>query len=285
MDSSSMFTVTPMSQRITLEAGETHEGYIIVANPANATEDFHYKVEVSAYNVMGEEYHADFLTETERSQIVKWITIENPKGVLAPNESVKVHYTVNVPVMAPAGGQYAAFMVSSDENKETTGNGVSVNNIFEMASILYAKIDGEIIREGEILGGNVPGFVTSTPITVSATVKNDGNVHEAARIALEVRSYFSAGPIYPKPGEDGIIEEIIMPGTTRSIVRDIDGISPLGVYDVLQTVSYMGKSETTHQVVVACPIWFMALVLVTMVTIVMFIVFSVKRHHHRKQVF
>lgn len=284
MDNSNMFTVTPMSQRVTLNAGDTYEGDIIVANPANAVEDFHYKVEVSSYNVQGEDYVADFLTESERSQIVKWITIENPTGVLKPNESVKVHYTVKVPVTAPAGGQYAAFMVSSDA-KSVAGSGVSVNNVFEMASILYAKIDGEIIREGKILGGSVPGFVTATPIRVSASVRNDGNIHETASIALEVRSYFSAGNIYPKAGEDGIVQEIIMPGTTRYITRDIDGISPLGIYDVLQTVSYMGQTETIHQVVVACPVWFMALLFVTAVAIITSIVFSVKRHHRRKQAF
>ncbi len=284
MDNSNMFTVTPMSQKITLDAGDTYEGYILVANPANAVEDFHYKVEVAAYNVQGEDYTADFLTETERSQIVKWITIDNPKGVLKPNESVKVHYTVQVPVVAPAGGQYAAFMVSSDA-KEVAGSGVSVNNIFEMASILYAKVNGEIIREGEILGGSVPGFVTTTPIRTNAVVKNDGNIHETASVSLEVRSYFSAGNIYPKAGEDGTVQEIIMPGTTRYITRDIDGISPLGIYDVLQTVNYMGQTDTVHQVVVACPVWFMALVFVTAVAIITSIVFSVKRHHRRKQAF
>ena len=284
MDNSNMFTVTPMSERVTLNAGDTYEGDIIVANPANAVEDFHYKVEVSPYAVAGEEYNADFLTESERSQIVNWITIDNPRGVLRPNESVKVHYKVNVPVTTPGGGQYAAFMISSDA-KTTSGDGVSVNNIFEMASILYAKIDGEIIREGRIVGGNIPGFVTATPIHTSATIRNDGNIHETAKIALEVRSYFSAGNIYPKAGEDGVIEEIIMPGTTRTVMRDIDGISPLGIYDVLQTVNYMGQTETIHQVVVACPIWFMALLLVTAVAIITSIAFSVKRRHRRKQAF
>ncbi len=280
MDNSNMFTITPMSQRVSLDAGSSYEGDITVANPANAVEDFHYKVEVSAYNVVDEQYTADFLTESERSQIVDWITIENPTGTLKPNETARIHYRIDVPSTAPAGGQYAAFMVSSNAN-EISANSISINNIFEMASILYAKVKGDIIHKGEILDASIPGFVTTTPITASASVRNDGNIHETAKISLEVRSYFSAGQIYPAAGESGMVEEIIMPGTTRYITRDINNISPLGVYDVIQTVNYLGNSERTHQVVVACPIWFMALVLITIISIIVAIIFSVKRHRRR----
>lgn len=280
MDNSNMFTITPMSQRVSLDAGSTYEGYITVANPANAAEDFHYKVGVSAYNVVDEQYTADFLTESERSQIVDWITIEDPTGVLKPNETAKVHYKIDVPSTAPAGGQYAAFVVSSNIS-EISADSISINNIFEMASILYAKVKGDIIHKGEILSSDVPGFVTTTPIVASATVRNDGNIHETAKISLEVRSYFSAGQIYPAAGESGMVEEIIMPGTTRHITRDISNISPLGVYDVIQTVNFLGNSERTHQVVVACPVWFMALTLVTIISVIVAIVFSIKRHRRK----
>ena len=286
MDNSNMFTVTPMSQSTELNAGDIYEGDIIVANPANAKGDFHYKVEVSPYAVSGEDYVADFsheLTESERSQIVNWTTIENPTGVLKPNESAKVHYKVVVPENAPAGGQYAALLVSSDDNASSS-DGVAVNNVFEMASILYAKINGDLIHKGELLGSKVPGFVTSLPLTVEASFKNDGNIHEVAYISLEVRSYFSSENIYPKKDESGTVQEVIMPGTTRYVTRDIEGISPLGIYDVIETVSYMGESVTNHQMVIVCPIWFMALVAVTIAAIIVFIIHSIKKHRTNKQV-
>lgn len=277
----SVFTITPMSQSITLDAGGTYEGDITVANPANSTKDFHYKVEVSAYGVMGEDYIADFLTETERSQISNWITIDNPTGVLKPNDMIKVHYRIDVPESAPAGGQYAAFLVSSNDD-EASGDSVSIKNVFEMASVLYAKVNGDVERKGELVGASVPGFVTTPPIKTYVTLQNDGNIHEVARVSLEVRSYFSSGTIYPKGEDSGIIDEVIMPGTTRVVTRDIDNISPLGIYDVIQTVNYMGDSLTVHQAVVVCPIWFMALLLVTFAAIVVSIVFSIKRHRKKK---
>ena len=53
------FLVTPMSKRISLEAGEVYTGTIKVANPANSTSDFSFTASVSPYGVAGEDYTAD----------------------------------------------------------------------------------------------------------------------------------------------------------------------------------------------------------------------------------
>lgn len=279
----STFTVTPMSMEINIRAGEVYDGYITVANPADSTRDFAYKVEVAAYGVKDENYVADFLTETERSQITKWITIENPTGMLAPNETVKIHYVVRVPETAPSGGQYAAFMVSSNDDTDTDGS-VLVSNVYEMASILYARVGGEYIHDGEFLGSEMPGFVTKLPILIGSTFKNDGNVHEDAEISFEVRNFFTSEVVYPKTSHDGAFGDVIMPETTRYAVHQIDGISPLGIYNVSQTINYMGQTYTVDRVVMACPLWFMALLVVLAVATIAGIVFSIKRHRRKKNI-
>ena len=284
MDTTNIFTVTPMSQTIELEAGQVYTGSITVANPANAANDFHYKVEVSPYSVIGEEYAADLATMSDRSQIVSWTKIENATGVLKPNETAEVRFTITVPETAPSGGQYAALMVSS-ENNNISGNGLTINNIFEMASIIYAKVAGETVRGGEVSEINIPGFITGMPISTGAVIKNEGNSHETARIALEVKSFFSATPLYPAPGEDGVLTEIIMPDTTRYITREIDGVSPLGIYEIKETINYLGQNTTFSQTVISCPIWFMALVFVTVMAIIVAIVRSIRAHRIKHKVF
>ncbi len=284
MEDLNIFTLTPMSQKIELKPGDKYEGYITVVNPDNAKSDFSYKAEVSAYGVIGEDYSADLSTQSDHTQIVKWIDIENPTGVIKPNESIKVKFTIKVPETAPAGGQYAAILVSSND-KNDSSDGLAVKNIFEMASVIYGEISGEMTREGEIMENNIPGFVTSVPIKVDATVKNDGNVHEIARVSLEVKSFFSPTPIYPLRGESGVVEEVIMPDTTRYISRNIEGISALGIYNVTQTVSYMGSVSTVQKVVIACPIWFLALVVLTISAIIFSIVKTIKKYRHKREVF
>lgn len=284
MDTTNIFTVTPMNQDVELRPGQVYTGSITVANPANAANDFHYKVTVSPYGVVGEEYTADLETTSTRSQMVDWIKIDNPTGVLKPNETTKVNFTINVPKTAPAGGQYAALLVSS-ANNNAANNGFTINNIFEMASLVYAKVAGETTRGGEVKEIAIPGFVTAAPIATRAVLTNEGNVHETARIALEVRNVFSATPIYPTAGENGILTETIMPETTRLITRNIDGISPVGIYEVKETINYLGQNTMASKIVIACPIWFMVLTLVTITAAVVAIVRGVRAHRLKRKVF
>ena len=277
------FTVTPMTQSFNLEPGKTYEGSITIANPAAATENFEYEVNLAPYGVSGTDYKADFMTDANRTQLAKWVTVENPKGSLAPNETVKIKFTIKVPENVPAGGQYAALMVGSANNNKGKGN-VSVSNVYEMASLLYAEVAGETVRGGEILDNNVPDFVTQLPIRATASFKNEGNVHETAKISLIVKDNITGSQIYPSPEESGAVNETIMPETTRDFVREIDGISPLGVYSITQTIEYMGQTSSEHHIVIVCPIWFMALAAATIIAFIVVIVKMALKHRRKKVV-
>ncbi|MBQ6593952.1 hypothetical protein IJI00_02755 [Candidatus Saccharibacteria bacterium] len=281
-DESNIFTVTPMSQKITLEPGFTYTGEIIVAIPVNAKRNFSYRVSVAPYNVIGEDYYADLTNISKTSAIVDWITIDNPTGTLAPNELAHVKFHINVPSDAGGGGQYAALMVGSDE-QQMAGDGISVGNVFELASIIYAEVEGEIIHEGEILENTIPEFSSVLPIRVAASVTNNGNIHETARVFVTVEDAWRSTQIYPAPGETNGVEEEIMPGTTRYITRDIDGISPLGIYRVKQDVIYMGERDTTTQIVVACPVWFMVLMIVVLSSVIVGVVLAIRRHREKRK--
>lgn len=280
MDDTNIFTLTPMSQNISLQPGQVYTGSITVANPANAAKDFNYKVEISPYGVVGEDYTADLITQNNRSQISKWIKIENPTGTLKPNDVTKVNFTITVPENAPAGGQYAALLVSSADNN-VSNNGITINNVFEMASLIYANVTGKMIHEGEVSEILVPGFITNTPITTNTIVKNNGNSHEFAEIAIEVKNLFNE-TVYPVSGESGITSEIIMPETTRLITRNINDVSPLGVYHITETVNYLGQDTVAYKTVMVCPVWFIAFLFVTATAIIVAIVRSILLHRKNK---
>ena len=175
-------------------------------------------------------------------------------------------------------------MLVSSDDKETPSGGLSVDNVFEIASIIYANIEGETIRDGEVTSNSIPGFVTALPIRVSATFTNNGNAHEIARATLEVRNVFSATPIYPQPGESSALNEVIMPETSHYLAREINGVSPLGIYEITQTIDYIGKTYQLKQIVVVCPIWFMLLTALTITAVVAAIVHRVKIWHRKKRV-
>ncbi len=283
MDVTNIFTVTPMNQKIELTPGEVYHGSIMVSNPATAKEDFNYNIEIMPYGVSGDGYDADLVTESARTQMTNWIVLKDTKGTLKPNEVKTIDFEIHTPADAGAGGQYAALTVSFS-GKQSENGGLNINNKFELASLIYAEVGGDIVHQGNIESSSVPGFVTDLPIQTNVVLKNDGNIHETARISLEVRSVFSPEVIYPRAGESSNIEEVVMPETTHEVKRDIVGISPLGIYEVTQTVTYLGETSTIKQTVVACPIWFMVLIAITIATIVAFITGVVVKNRRKKEI-
>ncbi|MBR2544030.1 hypothetical protein IKF04_01875 [Candidatus Saccharibacteria bacterium] len=277
------FTLLPMSQRFLLMPGKVTEGSIKIVNPADATEDFSYKVTVTPYGVVGEDYKADLETDSTRTAIAKWIEIEEPTGKIKPNESKEVKFKINVPANAPVGGQYATIAVSSNADTSSS-SGVAVQNVLEMASVIYGTVNGPIEHKGEILENNVPGFIVSPPATLSALIKNEGNIHEDASFTIKVTDFFSGNTILPTENDDGEYSELIMPETTRYIEREVGNLPALGVVKVVQTINYMGKEpSTTDKVIIICPIWFMALVAATTLAIIFTIVQIIRKHRKHKK--
>ena len=275
------FTLMPMSQKISLKPGEVYEGSVKVINPSYATEDFEYKAEVTPYGVVGQEYTADLLSESDRTQIAKWVKIQNPTGSIKPNGSEEIKFTITVPENVPAGGQYATIAISSNK-KASEADGVSVQNVFEMASIIYADIAGETVHDGEVLENNVPGFVLSNPVKISALLNNNGNVHETATFTIQVSDVFTGRVILPTDENSGVYSEYIMPETTRFTEREVSDLPALGIVKINQTINYNGQVSTVEKNVFICPIWFLILMIATLAAIITAIVMLIRKHRRNK---
>lgn len=273
------FIVSPMLEKISLKAGETYTGSILIANPKDATEDFYYKISTSPYSVIGENYIADFETISDWSRILEWTTLEDTEGTLKPNETKRIFYTIEVPKNAPAGGQYLKIGVTS--NAAASGSGGAVQDVFEIASLVFAEIDGETTRGGRILEGKIPDFVTSSNPAVTAKFTNTGNVHETATTTLYVKNLLGGGEIYPQNGENPEMESIIMPLSTRVVSRQIPNLPVVGIFEVKETISYRGDTMDVTSVMVVCPAWFILLILATIASILGMVFYG--RHLKRKK--
>lgn len=275
MDNS--FVVTPMSQDFNLEPGQTYTGTITVANPGRSKDDFAYKISVAPYSVLGEKYDADLATMSNHSMIVDWIKVEKPSGILKPNENAEINFTITVPETAPAGGQYASLLITEDVNSAANQN-IKVNSIFEIASLVYANVAGEIVREGEILENNIPGFVLSTPINIEALITNTGNVHQTATIALEAKNLITGEIILPTDGNTRRYVETIMPDTTRQTSYDLVDLPVVGIVRVSQTIYYNGTSSVEMKDILICPVWFIVASFIVVCGIVFGVIFGLKKY-------
>lgn len=283
-ESNNYFTVTPMSQRVSLKPGEVYNGSITIINPVNSESDFNYKATVTPYSVVGEDYTADLATKSNYNMMTDWVKIEEPTGTLKPNNSKEIKFSIKVPENAPAGGQYATIAISQDQSTDAKDGGVAVNNVFEMASLIYAEVAGETKHETEIIENQIPGFVTSAPITLKALLKNEGNVHETATIVIEAKDFFTGNVIVETENDANRYTELVMPETTRAVERNInENLPALGVVHIEQTIYYNGEQSVTTRDVIICPVWFMILLGVTITAIVGTIVMMVRKHHKKKK--
>ncbi len=272
-----LFSVSPMAHEVTLTPGKEYQGSIRISVPSDATEELKYAIEVVPYTINKDNYGAKFDESTDYTTIVDWTKVEEPEGTLKPNEIRDIKYTIDVPESAPGGGQYLALLVR-DNSETKKGEGLSIDNTFELASIIYAKIDGELTREAEIQSNSVPGFSLEPKIETSATLVNNGNIHEQAIIETTITNKFTGETVYPENTDEAAASEMVMPDSTRNYTKGIDGLPMMGVFDVKQTIFFGNGSDTAEGMLIICPIWFMLLVFLVIGAIIAGIVARVMRH-------
>lgn len=280
METSSL-TIMPMSQEITLVPGETYTGSITVANPDASTSDLSYTASIAPYGVKGSGYDVDLFSETSRTEMVHWLTIDNASGTLAPNDTAEIHFSIKVPSDAAPGGQYAVIKVAQ-KDPSSQENDLSVNNIYEAASIIYGNVTGEVIREGTVTGQFIPNFITTPEFTSTATIENHGTTHEDAIVTFTITNVFNGSTIYPHDSSDKGINEIIMPDTTRELSYDFKDMPVIGVINVTQTIEYNGETYTNAQNIFICPAWFMVIVATLLLSTIGLIIMHVKKSRRRK---
>ena len=275
----STMTISPPRQRIILVPGETYNGSIIVSNPNLAKSDLKYSVTIGSFSLGKDEngrtdYNdTDVDTMTEYNQIMDWITLGKESGEVAPNNKDIIPFVINVPMNAPAGGQYATIIVQDDTAEDGVGS-LSVRNIVRFASVIFADVAGETMQDGAVVENNVPIVSTSTPLTVSSLVENNGNVHTDAEYILQVYTLFSGEEVYSS--EEDPETELIMPESSRFNTVSWDGAPAIGIFRVRQVVRIFNKESVVEKIVLICPLWLMVTVIFVVVALVIYLVFKRK---------
>ena len=266
------FAISPMYQQITLTPGEAYTGNFEVINPGDNTIDFRYTVSVKPFSVEGLD-DLSFTTNGDYNQIVDWIELSRTKGIISPNDTQEVRFTINVPKNAAAGGQYAAIVVTSEEYR-LDNSAVDLREKYEASHLIYAEVAGETIRKGKIDKANVPGFLFSGNITGSSEITNLGNVHSKASHTLQVFPLFSGEEIYTN--EESPKETWIMPGNTAMTSITWEETPSVGIFHVIYNVEYEGVNSNVDKYVIICPLWLLFLILLA-IFLIIFRILSYKK--------
>ena len=268
-----MFQVSPMHQIISLTPGETYYGTFKVTNPEQSDADFYYQLSVLPFHV-DDSYEVIFENNGDYNQIVDWLQLEWNEGTIPPNETHQIRFKINVPEDAPAGGQYAAIKVSSKLGTADDG-GVSIQNRYEIAHIIYAEVAGETKRQGDITDVSVPSFLFSGNITGSARIKNTGNVHSNVASTLQVFPLFSKEEVFTNEEDPKI--GTILPETERTTVLTWEETPSIGIFHVIYNVEYEGVESKVDKMVIVCPLWLLFLIILALFLLIFKIFWGKKK--------
>ena len=118
------------------------------------------------------------------------------------------------------------------------------------------------------------------------TVKNSGNTDFRVTHQLSVYDFFTGNEAFSAETVDadgkklGTATPRVMPGNERSNILTWTGAPKLGVFKVVQTVSFLDQNYTFEQIVVLCPIWLVGGVVFL---IILMIVWLILRARSRKR--
>ena len=270
--SAATFSVSPMYQLISLVPGERYVGNFEIVNPGENTFDFYYSLRVEPFSV-DEANSPSLEANGDYNRIVEWIELPEPTGVVAPNDHVEARFIINVPEDAPAGGQYASIVISSDQYR-VDNSSVDLREVYETAHILYTDVAGETVRKGSITDVSVPGFMLNGQITGSANIHNEGNVHSKAKQTMQIFPLFSSEEVFTNEEEPK--ETWIMPERTVFSSVKWNETPSLGIFHVIYNVEYEGVESKVDKIVIVCPLWLLFLILLALVLLI-FRILSVKK--------
>ena len=277
------FMMSPMTEKLTLKPGDTHSGSFWIMNPEENTVSIEYSLKVQSF-YRDENGKAVFEDVDGRGQLAKWTTLDTPdSSTLAPGDSEEIRYTIKVPYNVPAGGQYAAITATSVSHDVNKPNSAALKESVAMAHTIFAEVEGQTIRSGEISNLNSSSFLLDGNITVSSVVANTGNVHGTASYTLEVYPLFSSEPIYSNVEDPE--KKLILPDRKFAHETTYENTPAFGIFNIVYTVKFEGGIEKElKKLVIKTPVWLVFITLIIISSLIVFIIYKLRsRHHHRRQ--
>ncbi len=276
--------IKPADLELNLTPGETYTDVVTVENIGQRA--FTFTLSTSPFQVESESYDPDFKTENNFTWLKSWIQFEQTEYRLEPGEQVDVPYQIVVPANAPGGGQYAAIIV---ETREGVNSGATVATVAQLASILYAHVDGDIQESGRLIEHSLPTVLLGSPFKSVTRVENTGNIDFRAQHTLTVYDFFTGKEVFSPSSRDasgstpGQSSFIVLPGTTRTSELSWSGAPQLGVFRAVQHISLPGEDFNEEHLVFICPVWLLGIAVFFIVLLVLWIILRIRRRHRERR--
>lgn len=273
--------ISPVSSRVTLEAGKALEYSFTVSNIGS--EQFTFSVYSAPYTIKSESYDVNFSEETNRTQISRWIEFKNADGnwvettkytVPADGKQV-VEYRINVPDDIPAGGQYAAIFAETEPSSDDS-NSSGLKTVSRAGLIVYGRTNGDTREEAKINDFEFHTFLTTGKVSTGARIENTGNTDFEAKYTMTIKSLFGK-TVYEKDNSYNVL-----PDTTRKIHMEWDDTPGFGIFRATARITAGGEVYEESKIVMIIPVFIIIIVIVLLTILIVWTIILIKKRNEQK---
>lgn len=286
---SQALTVTPPLFQISIEPGSVWQSSIKVAN----SNEFPLTVYAQVVNFAaeGEGGKGKFIPVLNKSEsqgtFAEWIEISEGPHVIPEGQTGDISFFVDVPHDAAPGGHFAAILIETKPPDDTNAEVFSVGTSQAVASLFFARVEGDVIESADIREFSVTERIVEIPdAEFSLRFENKGNVHVQPRGNIVIKNMWGT--------ERGVIPVNnkthygnVLPGTIRDFRFTWKGeqsVADIGRYSAEAMLTYGDddiKSATSVTYFWVVPLKATVIVLTTLISLIWFITFAVRAYIRR----
>lgn len=249
-------TLSPVSKRYELKAGDVRNDELTIINDGKAAYDF--IAYAKPYSVASDNYSPDFVSEATNGDAYRWVTFDKPKYHLEPGASTKVNFTMTVPKNAAPGGHYGVLFVETQPKAEAlSGNAVVRKK--RVGAIVYATVQGTYETGGQQDSVDIPFLQLQPPLTVGLRTSNNGNTDFIDTVTVRISDLFGTLKYEDKR------EYPVLPQTARKMTLEWKQAPSFGLYKVDMTSSFLDQKEASSGYVLMIPGWAIGIIIIVIV--------------------
>jgi len=258
-------TLSPLRNEFDIAPGTVHGGSLKVTNSTKKT----MKVNLTAeeFSVINSQYDYAF---SQVSDVTKWVSFENSEINLSAGETMKVKYTIGVPLAAEPGGYYLSLFATTNTQSQTDN---SVNSQQRVASLLYITVSGKVTRVGKLVSLSSPTMV-SGKTNWSVLLQNTGTTHYRSRYNVQIVNLFSNEIEASSQGD-----ALVLPGSLRLINSNLPLPKLPGIYKAIYTI---GLGDTPARVEIRYIVYITPLLVLALVLSILALYFWISHRHNKK---
>lgn len=280
--------ISPVANRVVLNPGDELTYKMEVDNIG--AKKFKFRVYATPYTIANEAYEVNFNTDTNRTQISRWISFNQNMNAkkdsekkwqkevtfeIEPDKRQEVEYKISVPKDIPEGGQYATIFAESVPEEAASSTGV--RTISRVGLILYGRTNGETTEEASITNFNMKSFMTSGKITAEVDIANKGNTDFTATVSMKIDKLIG-----------GTVAEVDAPypvipdSPTRHAVLEWEDTPVFGIFNVQTTITALDQTVTENKIVLILPLWIIVIMLVLLTIIIAWLIILIRKRRAQK---